>query len=107
MSVFIVVYKVGYVVCAGDGFSLISPVNPICFMQPADFTKLPADQQLDTLYFAGDILANRYEGENIFLLYNLRDFYVELRYDAYNSKLHQVTAFKDTDKLDPYLPYLA
>jgi hypothetical protein len=75
-------------------------------MQPADFTKLPADQQLDTLYFTGDILANRYEGDAIFLLYNLRDFYVELRYDAYNSKLHQVTAFRDTNKLEPYLPYL-
>lgn len=76
-------------------------------MQPADFSRLPADQQLDTLYFRGDILANRYEEENIFLLYNLRDFYVELRYDAYNSKLHQVTAFRDTAKLEPYLPYLA
>ena len=76
-------------------------------MQPADFTQLPADQQLDTLYFAGDILANRYEGENIFLLYNLRDFYVELKYDAYNSKLHQVSAFRDTGKLEPYLPYLS
>lgn len=75
-------------------------------MQPADFSRLPADQQLDTLYFTGDILANRYEEENIFLLYNLRDFYVELRYDAYNNNLHQVTAFRDTAKLEPYLPYL-
>ncbi len=81
--------------------------QPHLLMQPADFTRLPADQQLDTLYFTGDILANRYEGENIFLLYNLRDFYVELRYDAYNNQLHQVTAFRDTSKLEPYLPYLA
>lgn len=81
--------------------------QPPYVMQPADFTKLPAQQQLDTLYFAGDVLANRYEGDNIFLLYNLRDFYVELRYDAYNSHLHQVTAFRDTDHLEPYLPYLA
>lgn len=76
-------------------------------MQPADFTQLPAQQQLDTLYFSGDILANRYEGDHIFLLYNLRDFYVELRYDAYHSKLQQVNAFRDTNKLEPYLPYLA
>ncbi|WP_080239474.1 hypothetical protein [Spirosoma rigui] len=75
-------------------------------MQLADFTNLPANRQLDTLYFAGDVLANRYEGENIFLLYNLNGFYVELRYDAYNSTLHQVTAFRDTNKLEPYLPYL-
>ena len=81
--------------------------QPRPLMQPADFTKLPADQQLDTLYFMGDILANRYEGEHIFLLYNLRDFYVELRYDAYNNHLHQVTAFRDTNQLEPYLPYLA
>lgn len=76
-------------------------------MQLADFTSLPANRQLDTLYFTGDILANRYEGENIFLLYNLNGFYVELRYDAFNNHLHQVTAFRDTDKLEPYLPYLA
>ena len=80
--------------------------QPHPLMQPADFTQLSADQQLDTLYFTGDILANRYEGENIFLLYNLRDFYVELRYDAYNNQLHQVSAFRDTNKLEPYLPYL-
>lgn len=76
-------------------------------MKPSDFSQLPAQQQLDTLYFAGDILANRYEGDTIFLLYNLRDFYVELRYDAYNSQLHQVTAFRNTDQLEPYLPYLS
>lgn len=76
-------------------------------MQPADFSRLPAQQQLDTLYGSGDILANRYEGDDIFLLYSLRSFYVELRYDAYNSHLYQVTAFHDTQKLEPYLPYLA
>ena len=76
-------------------------------MQPTDFAQLSAQKQLDTLYFKGDILANRYEGEAIYLLYNLRDFYVELRYDAYNNQLHQVTAFRDTDKLEPYLPYLS
>ncbi|GAB2542351.1 hypothetical protein [Spirosoma aerophilum] len=75
-------------------------------MQPADFTRLSADKQLDTLYFTGDILANRYEEESIFLLYNLRDFYVELRYDAYNNTLNQVSAFRDTVRLEPYLPYL-
>lgn len=75
-------------------------------MQPADFARLSTQQQLDNLYNSGNILANRYEGDHIFLLYNLDNFYVELRYDAYNSKLHQVTAFRSTDKLEPYLPYL-
>ena len=81
--------------------------QPRTRMQPADFTRLPAQQQLDTLFFSGDILANRYDGDAIFLLYNLKDFYVELRYDAYRSKLQHVAAFRDTDKLEPYLPYLA
>lgn len=80
--------------------------QPLLSMQPTDFISLTADQQLDALYFKGDILANRYEGENIFLLYNLRDFYVELRYDAYNNKLQHVVAFRETEKLEPYLPYL-
>lgn len=91
---------------AGSPLFAYFACQPRPLMQPTDFTSLPADQQLDTLYFTGDILANRYEGEHIFLLYNLRDFYVELRYDAYNSQLHQVSAFRDTDRLEPYLPYL-
>ena len=76
-------------------------------MQSNEFTQLPIQQQLDTLYFTGDVLANRYEGDEIFLLYNLHNFYVELRYNAYNSKIKAVTTFRDTDRLEPYLPYLA
>ncbi len=106
MRVFIVVYKVRRAIWRVTGILRTSLVNPNLLMQLADFTNLPANRQLDTLYFAGDVLANRYEGENIFLLYNLNGFYVELRYDAYNSTLHQVTAFRDTNKLEPYLPYL-
>ncbi len=76
-------------------------------MKPADFSALPTEQQLDILYYQGDILANRYEDEFIFLLYSLHNFYVELRHDAYTNKLQEVSAFKDTDQLDAYLPYLA
>ncbi len=76
------------------------------FMKPADFTALPADQQLDTLYYAGNIMANRYEDDHILLLYNLNDFFVELRYDAFTNELQQVTAFRQTALLEPYLPYL-
>lgn len=75
-------------------------------MRPADFTALPTEQQLDVLYYQGDILANRYEDEFIYLLYSLDSFYVELRHDAYNNKLLEVSAFKDTDQLEVYLPYL-
>ncbi len=75
-------------------------------MKPADFSALPTEQQLDILYYQGDVLANRYEDEFIFLLYSLDSFYVELRHDAYNNKLLAVSAFKDTEQLEPYLPYL-
>ena len=76
-------------------------------MTPLYFSTLPANEQSQILYFKGDILANRYEDEHIFLLYSLNDFYVELRYDAYRSHLQHVAAFRDTDKLEPYLPYLS
>ncbi len=76
-------------------------------MQPADFTALSADDQSNALYYEGSILANRYEDDSIFLLYSLYDFFVELHHDAYTSQVRQVTAFRDTDRLDPYLPYLA
>ena len=76
-------------------------------MQLADFTTLSTDQQLDVLYFQGDVLANRYEDEFIFLLYSLNNFYVELRHDACGNKLQEVVAFRNTNHLEPYLPYLA
>ena len=75
-------------------------------MKPADFSALPTEQQLDILYYQGDVLANRYEDEFIFLLYSLDSFYVELRHYAVNNNLLAVSAFKDTEQLEPYLPYL-
>ncbi|MBC8155460.1 MAG: hypothetical protein H7Z72_21435 [Bacteroidetes bacterium] len=76
-------------------------------MQSADFTALSTNAQLDMLYDEGEILANRYEGECIFLLYSLYGFYVELRHDAYTNTIQRVTAFRDTALLEPYLPYLS
>ncbi|TAE21023.1 MAG: hypothetical protein EAZ91_25760 [Cytophagales bacterium] len=75
-------------------------------MKPADFTLLTTQEQLDILYYQGDILANRYEDEFIYLLYSFHNFYVELRHDAYSNKLLDVIAFRDTDRLEVYLPYL-
>lgn len=75
-------------------------------MHSLHFANLPIQQQVDILYFQGDILANRYEANDIFLLYSLKDFYVELRYDAFNNKLHEVKPFRANDsRLDAYLPY--
>ena len=75
-------------------------------MDPAHFTSLDTEDQLNALYFEGSVLANRYEDEFIFLLYSLGSFYVEIRHDAYTNRILQVSAFKSTDKLEPYLPYL-
>jgi hypothetical protein len=75
-------------------------------MTTSYFTNLDTEDQLNALYFEGSILANRYEDEFIYLLYSLDCFYVEVRHDAYTNRILQVTAFKSTDKLDPYLPYL-
>ncbi|RYF76116.1 MAG: hypothetical protein EOO39_05965 [Cytophagaceae bacterium] len=75
-------------------------------MTPAHFTSLDTDDQLNALYFEASILANRYEDDFIYLLYSLDSFYVEVRHDAYTNKVKQISAFKSTDKLEPYLPYL-
>ena len=75
-------------------------------MDPAHFTSLDTEDQLNALYFEGSVLANRYEDEFIFLLYSLDSFYVEIRHDAYTNRILQVSAFKSTDRLEPYLPYL-
>jgi hypothetical protein len=77
-------------------------------MKLANFTTLSSQQeQLDVLRCRGDVLANRYEVDDaIFLLYSLGDFYVELRYDAFKNTLLAVDAFRNLDRLEPYLPYL-
>ncbi len=77
-------------------------------MQPIYFVNLPTQQQLDMLYYKGSLLANRYGDRDIFLLYSLNDFFVELRYDGYTNQLLQATAFRaNDDRLEQYLPYLA
>ena len=75
-------------------------------MDLSHFTSLDTEDQLNALYFEGSVLANRYEDEFIFLLYSIDSFYVEIRHDAYTNRILQVSAFKSTDKLEPYLPYL-
>lgn len=75
-------------------------------MTTAHFTSLDTDNQLNALYFEGHILANRYEDDFIYLLYSLNSFYVEVRHEAYTNQVKQISAFKSTDKLEPYLPYL-
>ena len=75
-------------------------------MTTAHFTSLDTDNQLNALYFEGHILANRYEADFIYLLYSLDSFYVEVRHEAYTNQVKQIFAFKSTDKLEPYLPYL-
>nr|WP_293845242.1 hypothetical protein [uncultured Arsenicibacter sp.] len=77
-------------------------------MQPIYFVNLPPQQQLDMLYYKGNLLANRYGDRDIFLLYSLNDFFVELRYDGFTNELLQATAFRASDeRLEQYLPYLS
>jgi len=75
-------------------------------MSLEEFAALSPDDQQDHLWFYGSVLANRYEEAHIFLLYALDSFFVELQYDAYQSRLLRVDAFQSPDALVPYLPLL-
>jgi len=71
-----------------------------------DFYLLPHHDQQEQLYFRGSLLANRYEGPHIYLLYALDSFFVELQYDSQRNRLLRTSAFTTTDPLLPYLPLL-
>lgn len=75
-------------------------------MKLEDFLILPHNHQQEQLWFRGSVLANRYEEAHIFLLYALDLFFVELQYDAADSKLLRLSAFTSTEPLTPYLPLL-
>jgi hypothetical protein len=68
------------------------------------FDHLHQVEQEESIEDEGVFLANRCEGEFMFDLYQIDDFYVELFYNIENNKAKvRLRSFIDTEKLTPYL----
>lgn len=68
-----------------------------------DFQTLPFNKQCDFITVFADYLINRVELDKKYYLYYMKDYFVEVCYSPYESKVKHIEAFKSIDQLEPYL----
>lgn len=68
-----------------------------------DFQTLPFDKQCDFITVFADYLINRVELDKKYYLYYMKDYFVEVCYSPYESKVKHIQAFQNVDSLEPYL----
>ena len=72
-------------------------------MRMSDFNLLPAQEKAALLYKRGVYIGKRREGNQVVLLYQLDEFYVELFYVKYRHHIQRARCSASTLVLDPYL----
>jgi len=68
-----------------------------------EFLRLKEDDQLETLWYNGEQIGRRKEGEFLVLLYQVEGFYVEVFYHTRQKLITKYVSFECTDRLDPYI----
>ena len=68
------------------------------------FKILSEYKQYETLKQKGVVIAERISTAYKFFLYQVDNFYVELKYNLFETKIETIKCFFDTKDLDPYLP---
>ena len=72
-------------------------------MTKNEFNARPSGEQRRILLEQGAYLGHRKDNPWSVLLYQLRDYYVEVYFSMENLDIRHIEAFDDTDRLDPYL----
>ncbi|RYY66084.1 MAG: hypothetical protein EOO12_05220 [Chitinophagaceae bacterium] len=72
-------------------------------MTKINFSARTSGEQRRILLEEGAYLGHRKDSPWSVLLYQLRDFYVEVFFSMENLDIRHIEAFDDTDRLDPYL----
>jgi len=67
------------------------------------FKTLDEEEQYNTVWNNGVLIAGRTSKEDKFLLYQIDGFYVELKYDVDMNKTVELRSFDNLSRLDPYL----
>ncbi|QEM09955.1 hypothetical protein [Mucilaginibacter rubeus] len=83
-----------------DAITVINSRLPI--MKALTFNNLCFFQQME-LVLKGTRLAMRHSGPYYIYLYNVRELYVEVFYDAGTDIIEFIKAFTDTKQLSPYI----
>ena len=68
-----------------------------------DFLQLEENDQIELLWYNGEHIATRKDGEFMMLLYQVEGFYVEVHYQTKERKITKYLCFECTDRLEPYL----
>ena len=67
------------------------------------FNSLKNFEKIEVLVKYAQIVACRFEGDFKFMLYQLNDFYIELKYTTEGNIFVRLRTFKSTDLLGKYL----
>ena len=67
------------------------------------FKTLDEEEQYNTVWNNGVLIAGRTSKEDKFLLYQIDGFYVELKYDVNINKIVELRSFGNASRLEPYL----
>jgi hypothetical protein len=67
------------------------------------FKSLSPYKQFEILTKKGVMIADRIGTAYKYLLYQIDSFYVELKYNLFETKIEAIKCFFDTKDLDPYL----
>lgn len=68
-----------------------------------EFNSLNELEQIEALGEYGQIVAHRFQEEFKFLLYQINNFYIELKYITKGNIFIQLNSFNTTEKLELYL----
>src|SRR5436190_6697938 len=67
------------------------------------FKALSEYKQYEYIKSNGVVIAKRISAAYKFLLYQIESFYVELKYNLFETKIEVIRCFSGTKDLDPYL----
>lgn len=60
-------------------------------------------EKIEALGEFGQIVAHRFEGDFKFMLHQINDFYIEVKYIIEGNIFVELKTFKTTELLEPYL----
>lgn len=68
-----------------------------------EFNSLNALEKIEALGEYGEIVAHRFDGPYKFMLYQVNNFYVELKYITEGNVFKELNTFKTTERLELYI----
>ncbi len=68
-----------------------------------EFNSLAENEKAECLWEYGVHVSERFDNKYTYVLYQLSNFYVEVKYDCDDNLILKITSFSSTTKLKPYI----